>query len=92
MSLKIFFAYVLLTSKEFENHICLFPSFVETTSLCIDMKMIRSSICSGWILFSSIVLWMSRSKCSVACPGENSPLKLDWFYHNSDQFTLLTIR
>ena len=39
-------------------------------SLHIDMKMIRSSNCSGWTLFSSSVLWISGSNCSDVCPGK----------------------
>ena len=44
--------------------------FDPSMSLYIDMKMIRSLSCSGWILFSALVLWISRSNSSVECPGK----------------------
>ena len=38
---------------------------IQSMSLHVVMKMIPSSNFSGWFLLSSIVLWISRSNCSV---------------------------
>ena len=54
------------TSEELDMQISSFPSFLKSMSLNIDMKMIRSLNCSGWFLFSSIVLWTSW-RTSVWC-------------------------
>ena len=57
-----------LTFQEFEKHISRFPFFVQSVSLYIDTKMIRSLNCSGRILFC--LFWISRSRPSVVCPGK----------------------
>ena len=57
----------------FEIQVSLFgPAFLQSMSFHIDMKMSRSLACSGWNLFSAVVLWIPRRNCSVVCPGNVS--------------------